>query len=55
MLELSHAAGLSHTLAAAAFPQEPRPDIRAVAVVELAFLNHGAVQVFDSVRARLDL
>ena len=54
-LALSQPAGLSSRLAATADAQEPRRDILVVAVVELAFLNHGAIQVIDSFLVRIDL
>ena len=54
-LALSQPAGLSNRLAATADAQEPRRDILVVAVVELAFLNHGAIQVIDSFLVRIDL
>ena len=54
-LALSQPARLSSRFAATEFAQEPRRDILVVAVVELAFLNHGAIQVIDSFLVRIDL
>ena len=42
-------------LAATEESQELRRDILVVAVVEFAFLNHGAIQVTDSFLVRIDL
>ena len=55
-LALPPPSGLSSRLAAAtAEAQEPRHDILVVAVEEFSFLNHGAIQVIDSILVRIDL
>ena len=54
-LALPPPGGLSTGLAATAEAQEPRRDVLGVAVVEFAFLSHGAIQVLDSFLVRIDL